>query len=119
MPSLQMLAMYTVITVMLLPLLLFFSIPFLLASAAFNAVSAIWLDQPVRRILASGVAALGIAPAYDTYLSPRPIYTRLLTGEPVELGASLLSIALTWVLIGLVVEVLARRWRLRRAPNRK
>jgi len=109
MPSLQTLAMGAVITVVLLPLLLVYSMPFLLAAVTFEVRGGVWLDQPAHRFLGCGIFALGIAPAYDAYLSPRPIYIRLLAGEPVQIGAELLSLVFTWGLVALVAGLLGRR----------
>ena len=108
MPSPQMLAMGAVITVLLLPLLLVYSTPFLLVAAVLELRGEGWLGQPVRRILACGIFALGIAPAYDAYLAPQPIYVRLLAGESVSIEAELLSLALTWILITLLASSLER-----------
>ena len=108
MPSPQMLAMGAVITVLLLPLLLVYSTPFLLVAAVLELRGEGWLGQPVRRILACGIFALGIAPAYDAYLAPQPIYVRLLAGESVPIGAELLSLVLTWTLVALLASSLVR-----------
>lgn len=57
------------------------------------------------------IAALGIAPAFNAYRFPRPIYLTLWDGDSVGWGAAIVSFLLTWLLVWLQVRMLAHRRR--------
>ena len=117
--EIQSVLIYVVITVLMAPLLLAYGIPFILAATLFHRVTRNTLGDAWRRVLACGIAALGIAPAYDVYRAPLPVYVHGLQGDAVAWGVALVSFLVTWALI---VATLAA-WRsasraLRGAPQR-
>jgi hypothetical protein len=99
MDSLQSFFIYAVITILMTPLLVVYGIPFILAARLFNHVARTRLKDSTRFISACGIAALGIAPAYDIYRAPLPIYTWLLDGRSVGAGFMLASFLLTWLVV--------------------
>lgn len=97
--DLQNFLVYAVITVLMAPLLLVYGIPFILLARVFNHFAQLWLPDRSRFVLSCGIASLGIAPAYDVYRAPLPIYTHLLQGDNVGVGFMLASFLVTWVLV--------------------
>ncbi len=107
--DLQTFLLYALITVLMTPLLLVYGIPFILAAKLFNHIAKRWAKDSIRLIAACGIAALGIAPAYDIYRAPLPIYVHLLQGDGVGAGLMLVSFAVTWALVVLQVRLLLRK----------
>ena len=101
--------MYVVITVFMAPVVLGFGIPFIILAGVVYRWAAPGLSHAARLALACGVAALGIAPAYDAYAGPLPIYVRLLRNESVTTGAAVASVAATWILFLVVAQIFVRR----------
>ncbi len=101
--------MYLVITVLLSPLLVFYGMPFVIAARLFHRWTSLWLGARSRFMGACAIAALGIAPAYDDFLMPKAIYLRLMDGDGVDIVASLLSFAVTWLIVLAQVRLIARR----------
>jgi MFS family permease len=99
MDTLQTFFIYAVITILMTPLLLVYGIPFVVAARLFNHFTRRRLKDSTRFVAACGIAALGIAPAYDSYRAPLPIYTWLLEGRSVGAGFMLASFLVTWVLV--------------------
>jgi hypothetical protein len=108
MDSLQTFLVYAVITVLMAPLLLLYGLPFILLAGAFTRLAKPRFSNGKRLLLSCGIAALGIAPAYDTYRAPLPIYTWLLDDRAPSAGFMLASFAVTWVLVLLPVKLLSR-----------
>jgi hypothetical protein len=109
--TLQTFLMGLVIVVLLTPLLLFYGLPFIAAAKALHAATRRRLTESRRLVLASGIAALGIAPAFDDFLMPKSIYLVLLDGEPVAPAAAFLSFTLTWLVVGVQLRTLAHHTR--------
>jgi len=95
--------------VVLLPLLLVYSMPFLLAAVAFEVRGGVWLDRPARRLFGLRHLRIGDRTGVQRLPFPRPMYIQLLAGEPVQVGAELLSLVLTRGPVALVAGLLARR----------
>ncbi|HUL94460.1 MAG TPA: hypothetical protein VLT89_00530 [Usitatibacter sp.] len=101
--------MYTTITVIMAPLLLVYGIPFIAAAFLFHRATPLWLSARARLVGASAISALGIAPGYDAYMAPTPVYVRLLEGYAVPAGAAVISFAVTWLVVYLKAHALAGR----------
>lgn len=97
--------LYALITVLMAPLLVVYGLPFIVVAHLFNHFAQLHLSERPRFIIACGIAALGIAPSYDVYRAPLPIYTRLVDGAEVSVPFMLASFFVTW----LVVMVQARQ----------
>ena len=100
---------HLVILVVMAGVLLFFAIPFLAAAWLIQRRSAAWLGDGPRLALASAVAAFGIAPSFDAYRQPQPIWLRWCEGDAVGTGVALLSFALTWAVVFVSLRSLRRR----------
>jgi hypothetical protein len=99
--------LYVVITLLMSGVLLGFGLPFLaVAWAAFRFAGGALTDG-TRLALAATIGAIGIAPAYDPYKGPLPIWVRLLRGEPVTLVPALVALVVTWLLFIAVVRFFA------------
>ena len=98
---------YLVITLLMSPLLIVLGLPFIILAKIVHRVSAHWMSAGPRFVLACGIAALGIAPAYDMHRMPTPIYTWLLAGDPVSMPHMLVSFTITWLVILLQIHKLA------------
>lgn len=101
--------MVLLIVVLMSPLLLFQGLPFIAAGLLVHRATVLWLGARTRLVLACGIAALGIAPAFDTFWQPRPVYLRCLDGDLVNPWAALLSFAVTWAVVLLKAAAVARR----------
>lgn len=101
--------MYVVITVLMSPVLAFCGIPFIAAAALFSRLMRARLAARTRLITAAAFAALGVAPVFDEFLMPRPVYLVLWAGDAMSLRPALASFAITWTLIALVLFIKARR----------
>jgi len=104
----QTILMVLVIVVLMAPLLLVYAIPFIVPAIVFHSYTALWLGERTRLVLASGIASLGIAPAFDQFWAPKSMYLRLLEGDPVDPMAALASFAVTWVIVALAAAQFAR-----------
>ena len=111
--DLQNFLVYAIITLLMAPLLLVYGIPFIAAAGLFNHITRQGLSDSVRLLICCGIASLGMAPAYDMYRAPLPIYTWILDGHAPGLGFMLASFLVTWV----VVLAQSRLW-LRRSGRR-
>ena len=100
---------HAVILFLMAPVVLVLAWPFLIAAVLAYRLSATWLDDKQRLLLACGVAALGIAPAFDDYRFPKPIYLHWWDGDSVGWGATILSLLLTWLLCWLQARTLMGR----------
>jgi hypothetical protein len=111
--DLQSLSMYAAITVLMAPLLVVYGLPFIAGARGFSYFAQLWLGERSRFVIASAIAALGIAPSYDVYKSPVPIYARLLDGAEVSGPFMLASFFVTWIVVMALAHqtdrVLARR----------
>ena len=101
--------LYIVITALMSTVLVAFGLPFLVAAWAFARATRGALAGRTRLALAAAIAAFGIAPNYDAYRGPLPIYVRVLRGEPVTLVAALVSLAVTWLVLYAIARLVARR----------
>jgi hypothetical protein len=99
MDTVQTFFLYAVITILMTPLLLVYGIPFILLARVFNQHAKPLLKDSTRFYAACGIAALGIAPAYDRYRAPLPIYTWLVEGNSPGLGYMVLSFLVTWLVV--------------------
>ncbi len=79
--------LYIVITLLMSGVLVGFGLPFLARGLGVARWTRGALADGTRLALAAAIAAIGIAPAYDAYQGPLPIWVRLLRGEPVTLVA--------------------------------
>lgn len=110
MDILQTFLIHAVIVVLMLPVMLVLAWPFLIAAVIANRYGKRWLADDRQRLLAAcAIAALGIAPAFNAYRFPRPIYLTLWDGDSVGWGAVIVSFLLTWLLVWLQVRMLAHR----------
>ena len=107
MDSLQTFFIYAVITILMAPLLVVYGLPFILAAKAFDHFAQLWISDSRRFVLSCGIAALGIAPAYDIYRAPLPIYTWLMEGQAVSIGFMVASFLVTWLVITLQARQIA------------
>lgn len=103
MDSLPSFFVYAVITILMAPLLVVYGIPFIALAKVFDHFAQLWLKDSTRFIASCGIASLGIAPAYDMYRAPLPIYTHLMGGDSVGTGFMLASFLVTWLIV--VVQV--------------
>lgn len=103
MDSLQTFFIYAVITILMAPLLVVYGLPFIAVAKVFDHFAQLWMKDSTRFIASCGIASLGIAPAYDIYRAPLPIYTHLLGGDSVGAGFMLASFLVTWLIV--VVQV--------------
>jgi hypothetical protein len=109
MDSLQTFFVYAVITILMAPLLVVYGLPFIVAAKVFDHFAQLWLKDSTRFLASCGIAALGIAPAYDIYRAPLPIYTHLIAGDSVGVGYMLASFLVTWLVVALQVRQITRR----------
>lgn len=107
MDSLQTFFIYAVITILMAPLLVVYGIPFIVAAKVFDHFAQLWMKDSTRFIASCGIASLGIAPAYDIYRAPLPIYTHLISGESVGAGFMLASFLITWLIVVVQVKQIA------------
>jgi hypothetical protein len=105
-----------VITLLMSSVMVAFGLPFLALAWAFARLAYGALSDGTRlaiaaaiAAIAAAIAAIGIAPDYDAYRGPLPIYMRLVRGVPVGLVAAVVSLAITWMLLFAVARVIARR----------
>lgn len=101
--------MYVVITILMTGVLIGFGAPFIAMAMLVYRAAATRLSGRTRLAIACGIAALGVAPSYDAYGGPLPIYTRLLRGEPVTPGAAALALIMTWILFMTLARLFIRR----------
>jgi len=99
---------HLVVIVLMAGVLLFWAIPFVAVALLFHRYSAAWLAERTRLVAACGIAALGIAPSFDIYRQPHPIWLRWWDGEAVGAGVALLSLVVTWAVIYLQIKSLHR-----------
>ena len=101
--------MYVVITILMSAVLIGFGAPFIAMAMLVYRTTATLLSSAARLALASAIAALGVAPSYDPYGGPLPIYLRLLRGEPVTLAAAALALVVTWIVFMILARLFTRR----------
>ena len=101
--------MYVVITILMTGVLIGFGAPFIAMAMLVYRAAATRLSEATRLAVACGIAALGVAPSYDAYGGPLPIYMRLLRGEPVTLGAAALALIMTWIVFMTLARLFSRR----------
>ena len=101
--------LYFVITLLMSGVVVAFGLPFLVAAWVFARWTRGALADGTRLALAAAIAAIGIAPNYDAYRGPLPIYMRLVRGEPVTLVAAIVSLVATWLVLYAVARLIARR----------
>lgn len=101
--------MYVVITILMSAVLVGFGAPFIALAVLVHSAAATRLSSAARLALAAGIAALGVAPSYDAYGGPLPIYARLLRGEPVNFAAAVLALVATWIAFMLLARLFVRR----------
>lgn len=107
MDSLQTFFAYAVITILMAPLLVVYGVPFIIAAKMFHRITRDGMSDSRRFILSCGIASLGIAPAYDIYRAPLPIYTWLMDGRNPGWGFMLVSFLVTWVVVVVQTKQLA------------
>jgi hypothetical protein len=101
--------MYVVITILMSAVLIGFGAPFIAMAMLVYRAAATRLSGAIRLGLACGIAALGVAPSYDAYGGPLPIYVRLLRGEPVTFAAAALALIATWIAFVILARLIGRR----------
>jgi hypothetical protein len=101
--------MYVVITILMTGVLIGFGAPFIAMAMLVYRATATRLSRAMRLGVACGIAALGIAPCYDAYGGPLPIYVRLLRGEPVNFAAAAFALVVTWVIFIILTRLFGRR----------
>ncbi len=113
--NMQTFLLYLLITVLMAPLLAVYGLPFIAVARGFSRIARARIGDRLRRAIACAIAAAGIAPAYDAYRAPLPIYARrLLDGVSVDAGFALASFGVTWIVVMLVAQLCTRR---RAAPQ--
>jgi hypothetical protein len=90
---------HLVIVVLMSGVLLFWAIPFIALAVVFFRKSARWLGEGARLAIACGIAAAGIAPHFDMYRQPHPIWLRWWDGVDVSIGYALVSFVVTWAVV--------------------
>lgn len=90
---------HLVIVVLMAGVLLFWAIPFVAVAVLFFRRSAPWLGEGARLAVACGIAAAGIAPHFDLYRQPHPIWLRWWSGDEVSAGYALLSFLVTFAVV--------------------
>ena len=101
--------MYVVITILMSAVLIGFGAPFIAVAMLVYRATANRLSAATRLGLACGIAALGVAPSFDAYGGPLPIYVRLLRGEPVTFAAAALAFIVTWIVFTILARLFTRR----------
>ncbi|HXZ15538.1 MAG TPA: hypothetical protein VEH77_06140 [Roseiarcus sp.] len=101
--------LYVLITLLMAGVVLSFGLPFLVAAWVFARSTRGALADATRLALAAAIAAIGIAPNYDAYRGPLPIFVRLVRGEPVTLIAAVVSLIATWLVLYAVARLVVRR----------
>lgn len=104
----QQFMIYLVVTILMTPLLLFYGTPFLIVARLLYRRAGGVLGDGKRLMLACAIAALGIAPAYDVYRAPRPIYTWWIQGDPVGPGFTVASLFVTWCVLWSTMQLLQK-----------
>ncbi|TXH87009.1 MAG: hypothetical protein E6Q78_15800 [Rhodoferax sp.] len=106
MDTLQLFFVYAVITILMAPLLVVYGLPFIAIARVFDHFAQLWFKDSTRFVLSCGIASLGIAPMYDEYRSPLPMYVHWLQGDSVGLGLGfvLASFVVTWIVVVLQVR---------------
>ena len=102
---------HLVILVLMSAVLLFWAIPFIAAAVLFFRRTAALLGLQARLGIACAIAALGIAPHFDAYRQPLPIWLRWSNGDEVSLGYALVSVVVTWAVLYGQVRLLRRHRR--------
>lgn len=102
---------HLVIVVLMSAVLLFWALPFIALAIVFFRKSAAWLGESARLAVACGIAAAGIAPHFDAYRQPHPIWLRWWDGDTVSAGYALASLAITWAVVYGQMWLLRRRRR--------
>lgn len=108
MDTLQNFFIYSLITILMSPLLVVYGIPFILMAKGFDHFARRRLKDSTRLVLSCGIASLGMAPAYDMYRAPLPIYTWLWDGRSPGFGFMLFSFLMTWLVVIVLVRQLQR-----------
>jgi hypothetical protein len=101
--------MYVVITILMSGVLIGFGAPFIAMAMFVHRVITTRLSDTMRLGLTCAIAALGIAPSYDAYGGPLPIYVRLLRGEPVNFAAAAFALVVTWIVFLILARLFTRR----------
>lgn len=102
---------HLVIVVLMAGVLMFWAIPFIAVAIVVFRETAARLGEPTRLLLACAIAAAGIAPHFDLYRQPHPIWLRWWSGEEVSVGYALASFAVTWAVVYGQVRLLRRHRR--------
>lgn len=102
---------HLVIVVLMAGVLLFWAVPFIAAAVLFFRKSAAWLGENTRLVIACGIAAAGIAPHFDAYRQPHPIWLRGWDGDEVSAGYALVSLLVTWAVVYGQMRLLRRHRR--------
>jgi hypothetical protein len=101
--------LYVVITLLMSGVIIAFGLPFLFAAWIFAHLTRGALADGSRLGFSAAIAAVGIAPNYDAYHGPLPIYVRLIRGEPVTAAAAVASLFVTWLVLFSIARLFARR----------
>lgn len=101
--------LYVVITLLMSGVIVAFGLPFIALGLAFAHWTRGLIAEGTRIALSAAIAAIGIAPNYDAYRGPLPIWARLMRGESVTLVGALASIAVTWIALFLIARFVSRR----------
>lgn len=102
---------HLVIVVLMSAVLLFWALPLIALAIVFFRNSAAWLGESARLAVACGIAAAGIAPHFDAYRQPHPIWLRWWDGDTVSAGYALVSLAITWAVVYGQMRLLRRHRR--------
>lgn len=102
---------HLVITVLMAGVLLFWAIPLIALAIVIFHKTAAWFGEPTRLLLACGIAAAGIAPHFDAYRQPHPIWLRRWDGDEVSVAYALVSFVATWAVVYGQMRLLRRRRR--------
>ena len=98
---------YVVITILMAPLLVAYGIPFIITAKVFYRLTRNGLTEKRRFLVACCIASIGIAPAYDIYRAPLPIYLWLMDGRNPGLWFTVPSFLVTWLIVTMQTKHLA------------
>lgn len=99
---------HLVITVLMAGVLLFWAIPFIALAVVVFRKTALVFGEKTRLLFACGIAAAGIAPHFDAYRQPHPIWLRWWNGDEVSAAYALASFVITFAVVYGQVRLLRR-----------
>ena len=105
--ALDQLLAYVVATIVQLPFFLLIASPWLAVAVGLMMLGKRRLTRRGRTVLGSGIAAIGLSPAYGAHMSMIPVYTLVISGDAYVV-ATTVSFFATWSLLLYVGLLLTR-----------